>query len=184
MTLLSLHIINTTHKSSAACPPTAHLHILHTPLLFTVHPRCAGKDSPWEEHESQDLLHTRILSTHSHNYRAILHYPHFANNNIHILTTSKDSADRHHLTRCVHSPYSVLIRMDAVVYLIPSPCCWRTGFSPRSTAGGNSSNKQGEAALYVHYDMQEIRNATRITSMRDKDNIQELECRKGVSISQ
>ena len=38
-----------------------------------------------------------------------------------------------------------------------------------STAGGESRNKYGEDALYVHYEMQENSNGTRITRTRDKD---------------
>ena len=53
-----------------------------------------------------------------------------------------------------------------------------------STTGSGSSNKYGEDAFYAHCDMQEISNGTRITRMRDKDNIQESEYRRGVSTSQ
>lgn len=53
-----------------------------------------------------------------------------------------------------------------------------------TTTGSGSSNTHGGHTLYVHYDIQEISNGTRITRMRDKDNIPESEYRRGVSTSQ
>lgn len=52
-----------------------------------------------------------------------------------------------------------------------------------STAGGGSSNIYGSGELCMHSDMQEISNEARITNMRDKAIILELEYRRGVITS-
>lgn len=121
------------HKSPADYPLTASLRILHT-----LHYRHAGT----AHHEvngsigftstSSERLHTAMnpssLLAHCQPQHS---YPHGV----------EEPYGPTPLTHRAHRFNGVLAPEDAVVCLIPSPCCRGTGCSPISTAGGGSSNK-------------------------------------------